>query len=88
MILSYGCGMWDVTCGKCKVQCCKEQYFIGTYIRSMNQGKLDIVKKEVARVNINILRISDLKLKGMGKFNSDDKSLRRNGVALIVSKQI
>ena len=46
-----------------------------------------MVKQGIARVNINILRISDLKLKGMGKFNSDDKSLRRNGVALIVKKE-
>ena len=54
----------------------------------MNQGKLDIVKNEIARVNINILRNSDLKLKGMSKFNSDDKSLRRNGVALKVNKRV
>ena len=47
--------------GESKVQCCKEQYFIGTYIRSMNQGKLDVVKKEMARVNIDILGFSELK---------------------------
>ena len=62
----------------------------------MNQGKLDVVKQERARVNINILRISELKLMRMGEFNSDDhyiyycgnKSLRRNGVALIVNKRV
>ena len=62
----------------------------------MNQGKLDVVKQERARVNINILRISELKLMRMGEFNSDDhyiyycgnKSLRRNGVALIVNRRI
>ena len=61
----------------------------------MNQGKLDMVKKEMPRVNINILGISELKWMGMGEFNSDDhdmyycgqQSLRRNGVALIVNKQ-
>ena len=56
-----------------KVQCCKEQYCIGTWnVRSMNQGKLDAVKQEMARVNINILEISELKWTGMGEFNSDD----------------
>ena len=61
----------------------------------MNQGKLEVVKQEMARVNINILEISELKWTGMGKFNSDDsyiyyggqESLRRNGVALIVNKE-
>ena len=60
----------------------------------MNQGKLEVVKQGMARVNINILGISELKWTGMGKFNSDDhyiyycgqESLRRNGVALIVNK--
>ena len=60
----------------------------------MNQGKLEVVKREMARVNINILEISELKWTGMGEFNSDDryiyyrgqKSLRRNEVALIVNK--
>ena len=60
----------------------------------MNQGKLEVVKQEMARVNINILGINELKWTGMGKFNSDDhyiyycgqESLRRNGVALLVSK--
>ena len=62
----------------------------------MNQGKLEGVKQEVARVNINILGISELKWTGMGEFNSDDhyiyycgqESLRRNGVAIIVNKRV
>ena len=62
----------------------------------MNQGKLDMVKKEMPRVNINILGISELKWMGMGEFNSDDhciyycgqESLRRNGLALIVNKRV
>ena len=62
----------------------------------MNQGKLDLVKQEMARVNIDILGISELKWTGMGEFNSDDhyiyycgqESLRRNGVALIVNKRV
>ena len=56
-----------------KVRCCKEQYCIGTWnIRSMNQGKLDLVKQETARMNVNILGISELKWTGMGEFNSDN----------------
>ena len=56
-----------------KVQCCKEQYCIGTWnARSMNQGKLEVIKQEMARVNIAILEISKLKWTGMGEFNSDD----------------
>ena len=56
-----------------KFQCCKEQYCIGTWnVRSMNQGKLEVVRQEMARVNVDILRISDLKWTGMGEFNSDD----------------
>ena len=62
----------------------------------MNQGKLEVVKQEMARLNINILRVNELKLTGMGEFNSDDhyiyycqqESLRRNGVALIVDKRV
>ena len=78
-------------------QYCKEQYCIGTCdVRSMNQGKLDMVKQEMARVNIDILGINDLKWTGMGELNSDDhyiyycrqESLRRNGVALIVNKRV
>ena len=56
-----------------KVQCCKEQYRIGTWnVRSVNQGKLEVVKQEMARVNMDILGISELRWTGMGKFNSDD----------------
>ena len=62
-----------VSGGESKVQYCKEQYCIGTWnIRSINQGKLDVVKQEIARVNIDILGISELKWMGMGEFNSDD----------------
>ena len=80
-----------------KVQCCKEQYCIGTWnVRSMNQGKLEVAKEEMARVNVNILGISELKWTGMGEFNSDDhyiyycgqESLRRNGVAIIADKRV
>ena len=63
----------NVTCDGSKVTCYKEQYFIGTWtVKSMNQGKLEVVKQEMARVNINILGISELKWTGMGEFNSDD----------------
>ena len=87
--------LMDVTGDGSKVQCCKEQYCIGTWnVRSMNQGKLEVVKQEMARVNIDILGISELKWTGMGEFNSDDhciyycgqESLRRNGVAITVNK--
>ena len=62
----------------------------------MNQGKLGVVKQEMARVNVDILRISELKWTGMGEFNSDDpyiyycgqESLRRNGVAIMVNKRV
>ena len=63
----------DVTGDGSKVRCCKEQYCIGTWnVRSMNQGKLEVDKQEMARVNINILAISELKWREMGKFNSND----------------
>ena len=63
----------DGTGNRSKVQCCKEQYCIGTWnVRSMNQGKWEVVKQEMARVNIDILGISELKCTGMGEFNSDD----------------
>ena len=63
----------DVTGDKSKVQCCKEQYCIGTQnVRSMNQGKLEVVKQEMARVNVDILGIRELTWTGMGEFNSDD----------------
>ena len=61
----------DGTGDRSKVQCCKEQYYIGTWnVKSMNQGKLEVVKQEMARVNINILGISELKWTGMGEFNA------------------
>ena len=87
----------DVTGDRSKVQCCKEQCCIGTWnARSMNQGKLEVVKQEMARVNVDILGISELKWTGMGEFNSDvhyiyycgQESLRRNGVAIIVKKNV
>ena len=87
----------DVTGDGSKVRCCKEQYGIGTWnVRSMNQGKLEVVKQEMARVNVDILGISKLKWTGVGEFNSDDhyiyycgqESLRRNGVAIIVNKRV
>ena len=63
----------DVTGYESKAQCCKEEYCIGTWnVRSMNQGKLEVVKQEMARVNSNIFRIRELKWTGMGEFNSDD----------------
>ena len=87
----------DVTGDGSKVRCCKEQYCIGTWnVRSMNQGKLEVVKQEMSRVSINILGISKLKWTGMGEFNSNDyyiyywgqESLRRNGVAIMVNKRV
>ena len=60
----------DVISDGSKVQCCKEQYCIGTWnVRSVNQGKLEVVKQEMARVNINILGISELKWTRIGEFN-------------------
>ena len=85
----------DVTGDRNKVRCCKEQYCIETWnVRSMNQGKLEVVKQEMARANIDILGISELEWTGMGEFNSDDhyiyycgqESHRRNGVAIMVTK--
>ena len=79
-----------------EIQCCKEQYCIGTWnVRPMNQGKVEVVKQEMARVNINILGISELKWSGMGEFNSFDhyiyyygqESLRINEVAITVNKR-
>ena len=87
----------DATRDGSKVQCYKEQYCIQTWnVRSMNQGKLEVVKQEMARVNTNILGISELQWTGMGEFNSDDcfiyyggqESLRRNGVAIMVNKRV
>ena len=63
----------DVTGDRSNVRYCKEQYYIGTWnARSMNQGKLKVVKQQMARVNVDILGISELKWTGMGEFNTDD----------------
>ena len=86
----------DVTGDGSKVQCCTEQCCIGSFnVRSMNQGKLEVVKQEMTRVNIDILGISELKLTEMGEFNSENhyiyycgqESLRRNGVAITSTKE-
>ena len=82
----------DVTGDGSKFQCCREEHCLGTW----NQGKLEVIKQEMARVNVNMLGISELKWTGMGEFNSDDhsiyyrgqESLRQNGVALIVNKRV
>ena len=66
----------DVTVDGSKVQCCKEQYCKGTSnVRSMNQGKLEVVKQEMARVSIDILGISELKWMEMGEFTTMGKNL-------------
>ena len=87
----------DVTGDGSRVRCCKEQYCIGTWnVRSMNQGILEVVKWDTARVNVNILGISELRWAGMGEFNSYDhyiyydvqESLRRNEVAIMVNKRV
>ena len=87
----------DGTGARSKVQCCKEQHCIGTWnVMSTNQGKLEVVKQEMARVNVDIPEISELKWTGMGEFNSDDhyiyycgqESLRRNEVAIMVNKRV
>ena len=87
----------DGTGDRGKARFCKEQYCIRTWtVRSLNQGKLEVVKQEMARVNVEILGISKLKWTGMGKFNSDNhyiyycgqESLGRNGVAIMVSKRV
>ena len=87
----------DGTGDRSKVRCCKEQYCKGTWnVRSMNQVKLEVVKQEMARVNLDILGISKLKWTGMGEFNSGDyyiyycgqESLRRNRVAITVNKKV
>ena len=71
----------DVTRDRSKVRCCKEQYCIGTWnVRSMNQGKLEMVKQEMVRMKVDILGISELKWTGMGEFNSD------NHISTIVGK--
>ena len=91
------CPIVDVTGDGSKVRWCKKQYCIGTWnVRSMNQGNFEVVKQEMARMNVDILGISELKWTGTGEFNSNDhyiyycgqESLRRNGVALIVNKRV
>ena len=83
-------------CDESRVQCCKEQYCIGIWnVRYISQSKLEVVKQEMARVNIDILGICELRWTGMSEFNSDDhyiyycgkESLRRNGVAIIINKK-
>ena len=80
-----------------EARCSKEQYYIGTWnVRSRDQGKLEVVKQEMVRVNIDILGISKLKWTGLGEFSSDDhyiyycrqESLRGNGVAIMVNKRV
>ena len=87
----------DVSGDDSKVQCCKEQYCTGSWnVRLMNQGKLDVVKQEMSRLNINILGIIELKWTGMGGFNLNNhyiyycgqESLGRNGVAPTVHKRV
>ena len=87
----------DVAGDGSKVLCCQEQYCIGIWnVRSMNQGKFEVVKQEMTRVNTDILGISELRWTGMVEFNSDDhyiyycrqESLRRNGVAIMVNKRV
>ena len=87
----------DGTCDRSNVRCYEEQYCIGTWnVMSMNQGKWEVVKQEMARVNVDILGISELRWTGMGEFNSDghyiyycgQESLRRNGVAILVNKSL
>ena len=91
----YNTHLW--ICLVAKVRCCKEQYHIGTWnVRSVDRGQLEVVKQQMARLNIYILGISELKWTGVGKFNSDNhyiyycrqESLRINGVALIVNKSL
>ena len=91
------CSAVDVTGDGSKVQSCKEQYCIGSWnVRSMNQGKMEVIKQGMARVNVDILGISELKWTAMGEFSSDDQyvyycgqeSLRRNGVSITVNKRV
>ena len=86
-----------VSGGESKVWCYKEQHCIGAWnVRSLNQGKLEVLKQEMASLNIDILGISKLKWTGMGEFNSDDhyiyycgqESLRRNAVAIMINKRV
>ena len=87
----------DGTGDRSKVRCYQEQYCIGTWnVKSMNQGKLEVIKQEMTGVNIDILGISKLGWTGMGEFNTDDhhiyycgqESLRRSGVAVIDNRRV
>ena len=87
----------NVSGGESKVQCCREQHWVGTLdFRSMSRSKFEVVKQEMARVNIDILGIRELTWMGLGEFNSGDhyiyycgqEFLRRNGVAIIVNKRV
>ena len=87
----------DGTGDRSKIRCGKEQHCIGIWnVRSMNQGKVEVVKQDMTRVNVDILGISELKWTGMGEFNSDNhyiyycgqESLRRNEVAIVVNKRV
>ena len=91
------CPVLDVTVDGRKVRCDKEQYCIGTWnVRSMNQGKLKVIKQKIARVDIDILAIGELKWTRMGEFSSNDhyinyceqEFLRRDVVAIIVSQRV
>ena len=85
----------DVTGDRSKIRCCKQQYCIGTWnVRSMSQGKFEVVKQEMAREDVDILGISELKWTAKREFNSDhyiqycgQESLRRNGVVIMVNKR-
>ena len=90
------CPVVDVTGDGSKIRCCKERYCIETFnVKFMNQGKLEVVKEEMSRVNINILEFSEVQWTKMDEFHSDDhyiyncgqESLSRNGVALSVNKK-
>ena len=86
----------DVTCDRSKVRCCKEQYCIGWSVSSLNQGKLEVAKQEMARVNVDILGISEIN--GLEWVNltqmtiyiyyCGQESLRRNGVVIMVNKRV
>ena len=87
----------DMSGDESKVRCCKEQCCTGTWnLRSMNQGKLDMIKQKMVKVNIDTLGISELKRTGMGELSSDDhyiyycgqESFRRNGVGLIFNRRV
>ena len=91
------CSVVDVSGCERKIWSCKGKYCIRTWnVKLMNQGKLDMVKKEMTRLNINILGISELKQMGMGEFNKDDnyisyngqQSFRRNRVTLIFNEKV